>query len=140
MNLERVVVDASVVVRHLVPHQESNLATNLLTSGAELMAPFLCCSEVGNALWKYVLGGFLEVDEAIEMLNEALALPWRWMTDHVLLPVAIQLAVFYRHPVYDCLYISLAKKEDSPLVTADKKLVETFDNTSLRVMYLGDLV
>ena len=41
---------------------------------------------------------------------------------HELLEEAAEIAVAADHPVYDCFYIALARREGMPLVTADKRL------------------
>jgi predicted nucleic acid-binding protein len=40
------------------------------------------------------------------------------------LPAAARLALELAHPIYDCLYLALAKRQNVPLVTADLAFVE----------------
>jgi predicted nucleic acid-binding protein len=42
-----------------------------------------------------------------------------------LLPLAdegLEIAAKLNHPVYDCFYLALARREGAPLITADKRL------------------
>lgn len=41
------------------------------------------------------------------------------MPDSELLDAALRLALAFRHPVYDCLYLACAQRENVPLLTAD---------------------
>jgi predicted nucleic acid-binding protein len=40
-----------------------------------------------------------------------------------LLPRAMDMARHLGHPVYDCVYLALAEREDAAFVTADQRLV-----------------
>jgi predicted nucleic acid-binding protein len=37
---------------------------------------------------------------------------------------ALRLAIDLDHPIYDCFYVALAMRNQAPLVTADRKLME----------------
>ena len=40
-----------------------------------------------------------------------------------LIPQAFEFATRIQHPVYDCLYLALAVREDTHVVTADRRFV-----------------
>jgi predicted nucleic acid-binding protein len=42
----------------------------------------------------------------------------------LLLPQAMQLSRSLDHSVYDCCYLALAMRENAPLITADRRLIE----------------
>ena len=44
--------------------------------------------------------------------------------DRTLLPEALALATHLDHPVYDCLYLVLARREVALLLSADRRLLE----------------
>ena len=53
----------------------------------------------------------------------------------------MDLALKLRHPVYDCLYVALAERQDAPLVTDDARLLERLTGAkwSGSAVALGDL-
>jgi predicted nucleic acid-binding protein len=56
--------------------------------------------------------------------------------------MALDLALEWRHPVDDCLYIALAIRRNIPLVTADKRLAAVARKRkkhSARVILLAEL-
>lgn len=115
------VFDASVAVKWLVT--DDALAPAALAARAEFeaAAPALIQIEVANALWKYVRLGAVPIEEAVEgaaVLRDIMSLT----EDHELLAAAQRLAADLGHPVYDCLYLALAQRLASPLVTADRRL------------------
>lgn len=116
------VVDASVVVKWVVPEVLSDEAAQLLAGDEELIAPDLLEVEAANALWKKTMRRELsgrEADRALELMHES-GLVLR--PTGPLLPRAVAIARRLAHPVYDCVYLALAEREGAPLVTADDRL------------------
>lgn len=118
------VVDASVVVRWLVPHPTSPVARRVLSDpGIALHMPDYGVLEVANALWKYVHAGAASADAARRRLKDLRRAPVRLHPIEPLVREALDLAVALDHPVYDCVYLALAADLDARLVTADAELV-----------------
>jgi predicted nucleic acid-binding protein len=117
-----IVVDASAVVRIIegaepaAPFQEAVLKADLV------LAPELMLTEVANALWRLQRAGQLEVDGLQRRLSRAVELVDVIEPDRHLQAEALALACHLDHPVYDCLYLALARREAAVLVTADQRL------------------
>ena len=117
-----VVLDASAVVRIIegaepaAPFQEAVLKADLV------LAPELMLTEVANALWQLQRAGQLEVDGLQRRLSRAVELVDVIEPDRHLQAEALALACHLDHPVYDCLYLALARREAAVLITADKRL------------------
>ena len=122
------VLDASVVVKWLVPEEGQLDAFAILDSTTHVAAPHLIVSEVATALSKKVRLEAVPLKEAREALN-------LWLEhfipkgrpvlhlDEKLLPDALDLSVKFNHQLSDCIYLALARKLDARLVTADEKFV-----------------
>jgi len=89
-----------------------------------VLAPSLLHSEVANALWKYVRAGLMNKQTAMVRLEEALDLVDSFEPDQTLVTEALSQAVLHHHPVYDLLYIVLAMRFGSRLISADNKLLK----------------
>ena len=122
------VVDASVVVDWVAPGAHSDLPavkalTRLAEAQSELLAPRLLLEEVSNAL----LSGIrrkrwsgASADHAHALLRQ---LPIRLIDEPRDLDRAWDLARRYdNHPIYDLLYVALAERCQTQLMTADPAL------------------
>ena len=101
----KLVLDASAVVRIIEASPEAALMVQALDAADLVLAPELMLTELANTLWKLRRADRLNDLDPQELLAEALAL-----------------ACHLNHPVYDCLYLALARREAAVLVTADKRL------------------
>ncbi len=114
------VVDASVVLKWLVPEEGSLQAAELLRQ--PVVAPDLLISECVNALWKLVIRGKLTATVAANAARLLAAAGIAFEPTQGLARDILELAVRLRHPAYDCTYLALAQRLDAVLVTADRKL------------------
>lgn len=118
----RVVVDASVAVKWLVPEDGSDRAASLRTE--ELFAPRLIRAEVANTLATLERRGEMSPADAADAFALFQDAPVRIIdTDADLERAALAMALRLRHPVYDCIYLSLAERIDASLVTADRRFI-----------------
>lgn len=130
------VVDASVVVDWVAPGVDPELPAvalleRLAAEDAELLAPRLLLEEVSNALLTGIRRGrwngrAADVSEAVLR-----RLPVRLVDEPRDLERAWDLARRYDdHPIYDMVYVALAERRRTQLVTADaalRKLLAGFD-------------
>jgi predicted nucleic acid-binding protein len=120
--LRRIVVDASIVVKWLLPEIHSEAAKRLLAEELQLWAPDLVWSEVGNVLWKRWRRGELPADVVAALLHDFRRFPLSVHPSEPLLQAAWEVAHALDRSFYDSLYLALAAALDCPLVTADLKL------------------
>ncbi len=80
-------------------------------------------AEVANTLWKYINGGYLSKDKAIELLQLAQNLVDEYYEIDKNNSEALIESVRVKHSVYDMLYLTLARREGAILLTLDKKLL-----------------
>jgi predicted nucleic acid-binding protein len=88
------------------------------------MAPELMLTEVANALWRLQRAGQLQADSLQWRLSRAAELVDHIEPDRSLQAEALALATHLDHPVYDCLYLVLARREVAKLLSADQKLLD----------------
>jgi predicted nucleic acid-binding protein len=117
-----VVVDASIAVQWFSNEPRSNLAARLIEEQTPLLAPDLMPVEAVNAWWKKVRVGDMEPSHLNEALVNLLGLGIELAPATLLLAPAARLAVEIDHPVYDCLYLALAKDRRARLATDDRDL------------------
>jgi len=125
------VVDASVVVDWVAPDSGPDLPAvavlaRLAADEAELLAPRLLLEEVSNALLTGVRRrrwSGAAADAAQALLRQ---LPVRLVDEPRDLHRAWDLARRYdNHPIYDLLYVALAERRRTHLITADSTLRQT---------------
>jgi predicted nucleic acid-binding protein len=113
------VVDASVALKWVLAEPGQDAADALLDE--DLIAPSLWLLEAANALWRRSLRGELSAGEAEERLSELFNAPVTSIPIEDDLSMAAALAQRLGHPVYDCLYLALAVREQTQVVTADRR-------------------
>ena len=105
-----------------------------------MIAPALILPEFANAVWKKWRRGQMDATQteiAVREIN-------RFIPEIVdmakLIGPAAALAHETDHPVYYCIYVTLARQRDLALVTLDQKFVAAFagTNDASRVVLLND--
>jgi predicted nucleic acid-binding protein len=114
-----IVVDASVALKWVLDEPGRESADALLDE--ELVAPALWLLEAANALWRRARRGELTGEEARERLSELFNAPVTTTAIEDDLLAAADLATVLGHPVYDCLYLAAAIRENTFVVTADSR-------------------
>jgi predicted nucleic acid-binding protein len=118
----KVVLDASAALAAVLGSEQGPAVLGVLSSASVVMAPEHFTAEVTNSLWKYVVGGHLELESAAEYLEEALQFVDREPATGTLVQEVLREASGRRHPAYDMFYAVLARREGAALLTLDKRL------------------
>ncbi len=122
-----IVIDASVALKWVLDEPGREAADALLEE--ELVAPALWLLEAANALWQRTQSGEISAEEARERLTELYNAPVTTMTIEDDLIAAADLANTLAHPVYDCLYLAMAIRENTHVVTADSRFHAAVDRS-----------
>jgi predicted nucleic acid-binding protein len=120
-----IVIDASVALKWVLDEPARQAADALLDE--ELIAPALWLIEAANALWRRSQRGEISGHEAAARLAELTNAPVTTTPIETDLAAAAALANTLGHPVYDCLYLALAIREATHVVTADSRFVAAVD-------------
>lgn len=120
----KLVLDASAVVRIIEGSPRADGIQQALLSADLVLAPELMLTEVANALWRLQRAGQLEASGLQQRLSRASDLVDAIEPDRNLLAEALALATHLDHPVYDCLYLVLARREVATLLSTDQRLLD----------------
>ena len=118
------VVDASVVIKWLLPELHSSAARRVLTEDTPLLAPDLLWAELGNVLWKRCRADEIEAEEARDLLRDFKRFPINTIPSISLISAALDVATRFNRTVYDSLYLALAMSRRCRLITADRRLYD----------------
>lgn len=119
----RIVLDASAAANIILRTDLAPALIEKLGQGRLVIAPSLFHSEIANTLWKYVRCGDLSKDTALARYAEAVGLVDAFEADEAIATEALSAAIRYSHPVYDLLYVILARRHGCRVLTVDKRLI-----------------
>ncbi len=126
----KLILDASIAVKWFLPEPDSPKALVLRNDFQmqihALLSPDIFPVEVAHALTKAERRGILPQGDALSRTADILAAGPELCPYLPLLPRAVELACHARIGVYDCIYVALAEREKCELVSADRRLVNTF--------------
>jgi predicted nucleic acid-binding protein len=137
----KLVVDASVAAKWLVPEVLSQEAVGLLNPDNGLVVPELFWAEVGNILWKKARAQELPDTEALKRFDALASMGLRTISNALVARSAIEVALATGRTVYDSLYVALAMHEGCRFVTADERLVNGLAGTlyGVHAVWLGTM-
>jgi predicted nucleic acid-binding protein len=121
------VLDASAVLRLITHDPIASGWVEQVGQAPLVLAPELMLTEVANALWKLQRSAGLAGMDPQQLLADAADLVDQTEPDRHLQVEALALACHLNHPVYDCLYLALARREAAFLLTADQRLQRLAD-------------
>lgn len=140
--LLKCVVDASVGVKQFIPDPLSFKATllfaHLVNPHSEVYVPDLFYIEVANTLWKYIRAGQITAEKAQADLTTLNAFPLRVISTANLMAQAVTVGLAHGISAYDACYVSLAQQVSAPLLTLDRRLVNTLTNSPHDVRLFND--
>ena len=128
----KIVPDASVAVKWVVAEEDTPAARQMLTDANELHAPRLLAAEVANALWSKVRQGIIAPSDAVALISAVTGQPLNWADDESVAADALGIALTLDRPIYDCMYLALARRIGAVLVTADARFVNALSGTEYR--------
>jgi len=113
------VVAPSVALKWVVEEEGSDAASAL--ANESLSSPSMIVAECASALWAKALRREITAAEVLERLVLLRTAPVLLVPLEDLVEDATRLAVMLEQPVFDCLYLALAVREKTRLITADRQ-------------------
>jgi predicted nucleic acid-binding protein len=139
------VIDASVAVKWVLPAKHETLSAeafqllNAYVAGeVRFIVPDLFWAEFANVLWKASRQRRLSVRDSEAFLRSATERAFPTFPTLTLLEDAFAIATAFDRTVYDALYVALAVRFKSQLITADEALANTLA-AHMPVKWLGSL-
>ena len=117
------IVDASVVMKWFVPEIHTDAARRLLTLPHELhVVPDLLFAETANTIWKKIRRGELPPEHGRQLVEDIGPIAVETIPCRMLAVDAHELADATGRTVYDSLYVALAVRFKTRMLTADEPL------------------
>jgi len=130
------VVDASVVVKWFVPEVHSDAARRLLELPHQYVAPDLLFAETANTMWKKVRRGELSAQQGQRLVADIGRIAVEALPCRALAEDAHALANATGRTVYDALYLTLAVRLETRLITADERLEAALSRMPAIAIYI----
>lgn len=131
-----IVVDASALTAFIMMEEGSQEVANYLK---ESISVDHIIKEVGNAVWKAYVRGYITGEDAIKRFNilmETAVNVMEIVSEVDLIGEAMKIAMENNITLYDALYVALALKRRIPLLTMDEGQAETAKKYNLNVIKL----
>ncbi len=133
------VVDASLVIKWFVPEVHAQAARRWLGASHDYVAPDLLFSETGNAVWKKVRRKELDPDEARRMVVDLSRVAVETVATRSLLQDALVVALTADITVYDAMYLTLAVRLETAVITGDDRFVDKVAHNRLLAPHIRRL-
>ncbi len=129
------VLDSSALVKFLNRERGWEGVERALEGGCVTIE--LALKEAANSLWKRVMRGDIAVEVAMAILKDLIDLkPFRMAPQEELYSDALAIASREGIPIYDSLFIQLAKRLDTTLLTSDKAQAEAAGKAGVKAIVL----
>jgi predicted nucleic acid-binding protein len=116
------VVDASVAIKWFVPEVDSAVARRLLGHSDRYVAPDLLFPEMANAIWKKIQRGDLSEEDGRRIAVDIERADVETFPSRDLAAKAVDLALATGRTTYDAMYVALAIRHTTRVITADRRL------------------
>jgi len=127
-----IVVDSNIIGYLYLTSERSTQVEQMLRQDADWAAPLLWRSEVRNVLALYMRQKLLTLEEAQQIMDEAISLMQGQEYD-VASSQVLSLANKSNCSAYDCEFVALAQDLGVPLVTVAKQVLAQFPETTLTI-------
>lgn len=103
----------------------------VLTQVDDILVPDSFRAELVNVVWQWTRENHLTLEVGIDVLTDADSLITYAAPADELWERALELSIAANHPAYDTLFVALAEREETSLITYDTKLRRKFQNQTI---------
>ena len=118
-----VVLDASAAVEIVLQRKSAQKLGKIVQEADWVIAPTLFIAEITNVFWKYQKFAGYPFAACETNIEQTIALPDDYISEIDLYREAFNMGCLLDFPVYDMLYLVLARRNTAILLTMDKKLL-----------------
>ncbi|MES9857743.1 MAG: type II toxin-antitoxin system VapC family toxin [Sedimenticola sp.] len=126
------VLDASAAVELVLQRESAARFSELIASADLVIAPTLLITEATNVFWKYQKFADYPYDDCERAIDHIVSLPDEYVDEIELYREAFSLGCMLNQPVYDMIYLVLARRNSASLLTMDKKLIAAAEKVGVR--------
>lgn len=119
-----VVIDASAGIEIALGRKNANYFSSYLNDASQVISSDLYKAETGNVIWKYVKANLLEKEKSIQVYQYCRDIIDEYIDISENIEESINESIRLKHPTYDLLYLTLARRNGAILLSLDKKLNE----------------
>ena len=127
-----IVSDTNIIAYLLLPTAHTESAEALYKMDQEWVAPTLWRSEFRNVLALYLRKNLMSLEKAFQLQDAAESIMNQNEFD-MASPQILTLVNESNCSSYDCEFVALANHLNIPLITQDKKVLETFPSTATTI-------
>ena len=127
-----IVADTNLIAYFFIKGDFTDQASAVFHKDPEWIAPLLWRSEFRNVLALYIRKGFLNLAEAVDLIQEA-ELLMKGMEYLVPSLNILKLTKESQCSAYDCEFMALAQQFDLELVTSDTLIIKKFPGTAMHM-------
>ncbi len=120
-----IVVDTNIIAYLYLESSRSSQVEQALEKDTQWAAPLIWRSELRNVLALYIRKNLLSLDEAQQIMREAMML-MKGREYEVVSFQVLELVASSECSAYDCEFVALAEDLGTVLVTVDKKILKEF--------------
>jgi len=135
-----IAIDASVLAKLFFDEDNTDLVKRSIARVEQMYAPDLILAEVGNVIWKRFTRREIDTNAAMAIVEQVVRFPVKLTSSAAVLADAAAIALACRCSVYDSLYLAVATRYSTTLVTADQRFARAIQATewSPFVRLVGD--
>jgi predicted nucleic acid-binding protein len=129
----KIILDTSAAIEVVLGRSYSKQIIERLSNADWVIAPDVYIAEVTNVFWKYYQFGDLSIESCKKGIENALSIVDDIISSKELHQEAFALSCLGKQPVYDTLFLVLARRNNGILLTLDKKLSKLARKNSIIV-------
>lgn len=129
-----IVLDTSAAIEIVLRRKTASKLGQLVADAERVISPCLYIAEITNVFWKYFQFSDMPVDVCEKSIDTAISLPDDFISELELYREAFGLACITRKPVYDMLYLVLARRNNAHVMTMDEILKTTAVKQGIHVL------
>ena len=129
-----IILDTSAAIDLILGKGEIELYKNTIEKADTVIAPEIYLSEITNVAWKYNKIANFTHEESLNLAEDGINLIDQFVPVKDLWKESLREAMNNDHPVYDCLYVICARRNDGILLSKDKKLIKLCEELKVKTL------